>query len=290
MKFHAAHHGRCGFTLVEISIVLVIIGLISGAILGARELIENARIRKQIAELREYSTALNAFRNKYHCIAGDCARSEELGLDDGTGLNGDNSGRIDTMDEAAFLWHHLYKAGLHQYSYPTVLPYVPGTNSPALVYPGSAKTYTLGAGDQGFNAQGGVWYADAVSIAGTPRVEMGNAWVIWSTLDNNLGRIPAIYPGVLSPRVSIQYDMKLDDGFPRTGRVLAFTHSSNMMYYDNTNQVITDPVAVSASSCLTPFVNSAQRYQASSNNMDSPSAPANSLIGTRCVLLISTEM
>ena len=60
-----------GFTLVELSIVLVIIGLIIGGVLVGRDLITAATVRAQIAQIEKYQTAVNTFRGKYGYLPGD---------------------------------------------------------------------------------------------------------------------------------------------------------------------------------------------------------------------------
>jgi len=60
-----------GFTLIELSIVLIIIGLITSGILVGRTLIEAAEIRAQITQLQKFDLAVNTFRNKYNAIPGD---------------------------------------------------------------------------------------------------------------------------------------------------------------------------------------------------------------------------
>src|SRR4051812_40153055 len=62
---------RVGFTLIELSIVLVIIGLIIGGVLAGRELIASAATRAQIAQIDKYQSAVNAFRSKYGYLPGD---------------------------------------------------------------------------------------------------------------------------------------------------------------------------------------------------------------------------
>jgi len=69
---------RCGFTLIEISVVLVIIGLLAGSILVGRDLIHEAELRAQIVQLQEFELASQAFKLKYDCIAGDCANGSDL--------------------------------------------------------------------------------------------------------------------------------------------------------------------------------------------------------------------
>ncbi len=67
-----------GFTLIEISIVLVIIGLIAGSVLVGRDLIKQSELRSVITDAERYNTAVNAFRTKYNCLPGDCANATDF--------------------------------------------------------------------------------------------------------------------------------------------------------------------------------------------------------------------
>ena len=93
---------QSGFTLVELSIVLVIIGLMVGAILVGRALIQAAEIRATVSQLQKYSTAVNTFRLKfggnmpgdmlgitasqYGFTAGSACMTGAQGFGDGNGL------------------------------------------------------------------------------------------------------------------------------------------------------------------------------------------------------------
>lgn len=54
------------FSLIEMSIVLVVIGLIAGAVFKGRELLENAKIRSIASDLQQYDMAINNYQETYH--------------------------------------------------------------------------------------------------------------------------------------------------------------------------------------------------------------------------------
>ncbi|MEQ1788912.1 MAG: type II secretion system protein [Rickettsiales bacterium] len=66
---------QAGFTLIELSIVLVIIGLIVGGVLVGRDLIRAAEIRSIATQKETIITSIMTFKLKYNCIAGDCANA-----------------------------------------------------------------------------------------------------------------------------------------------------------------------------------------------------------------------
>jgi len=89
-----------GFTLIELSIVLVIIGLVAGGVLVGRDLIKASEIRATISQKIRYDTAVNTFKLKYNGLPGDlfADRADELGFFslDNSPLQGfgDNNGLI----------------------------------------------------------------------------------------------------------------------------------------------------------------------------------------------------
>ena len=72
-----------GFTLVELAIVLVIIGLLVGGVLQGQELIKQAQIRSFISQLSGYDAAVNTFRAKYRELPGDMTKAVTFGLNAG---------------------------------------------------------------------------------------------------------------------------------------------------------------------------------------------------------------
>src|SRR5665213_289434 len=90
-----------GFTLIELSIVLVIIGLIVGGILVGQDLIKAAEVRAQISQIEKYNQAVNTFRAKFGGLPGDlpAVYANQFGfIPRGSGCNngrGDGNGLIE---------------------------------------------------------------------------------------------------------------------------------------------------------------------------------------------------
>lgn len=107
-----------GFTLVEIAIVLVIIGLLLGGILKAAELITNARVRELISRQDGIKVAFRAFEGRFRAMPGDYARATTYIA--GTTQNGNGNGQIEdssTPIESILVWEHLSHAGFLTGSY-----------------------------------------------------------------------------------------------------------------------------------------------------------------------------
>ena len=66
---------RRGFTLLELSIVLVIIGFLVGGVVAGVELIQAARLNKVMTDMRKFLTAVNVFQNKYDGLPGDISNA-----------------------------------------------------------------------------------------------------------------------------------------------------------------------------------------------------------------------
>src|SRR2546428_4424077 len=62
---------QAGFTLVEIAIVLVIIGLLLGGILKGQEMITQARIKNVINDFNGITAAMNSYQDRYRALPGD---------------------------------------------------------------------------------------------------------------------------------------------------------------------------------------------------------------------------
>jgi prepilin-type N-terminal cleavage/methylation domain-containing protein len=118
-----------GFTLIELSMVLVIIGLLVSSVLVGRDLIRAAEVRATIRQIENFGTATQTFRLKYSCLPGDCLKADALGFNAAT--NGDGNGQLGCpgndasacADASSFInsqptrelvnyWYHLSAANL----------------------------------------------------------------------------------------------------------------------------------------------------------------------------------
>jgi len=111
-KIEMNNKKQAGFTLVEIAIVLVIIGLLLGGILKGQELINSARVRNLADQNSGVQAAYFGFIDRYRQVPGDWAiipAGQAIGVAIING--GDGNGRVDnTLVEAAGLWEQLARA------------------------------------------------------------------------------------------------------------------------------------------------------------------------------------
>ena len=109
-----------GFTLIEIAIVLVIIGLLLGGVLKGQELITSARVRNMISQQDGIKAAFFGFQDRYRALPGDyAAASTNI---NGVTISGDGNGRIEGPNgagtyETLLAWNHLTAAGFLNGSY-----------------------------------------------------------------------------------------------------------------------------------------------------------------------------
>lgn len=107
---------QAGFTLVEIAIVMVIIGLLLGGVLKGREIITNAKIKNLENDYQGVTAAIYSYQDRYRALPGDDKGAARFGTTVGVGDgNGQITGLFNSTtatDESSKFWLHLRNAGL----------------------------------------------------------------------------------------------------------------------------------------------------------------------------------
>ena len=188
---------QTGFTLVEIAIVLVIIGLLLGGILKGQEMITQAKIKNVVADFSGVSAAYYGYQDRYRAIPGDDAGANTRwtsatppavqGNGNGTVTGTWNNGNVvcTTAVESCSWWHHLRLAGFVSGS-GTLLP---------------------------FNA-----------VTGLLGVQTGDGVGATPTLGTNAAGLGGfsgliVCSGNLPDKIAIATDTQMDDGVPISGTV-----------------------------------------------------------------------
>jgi prepilin-type N-terminal cleavage/methylation domain-containing protein len=187
-----------GFTLAEVAIVLVIIGLLVGSILKAQEMIVQARIKNVIADFAGVSAAYYGYQDRYRAMPGDdvgAGRWPAAAPGDGNGLLAGAYNSSVPADESRKWWDHLRHAG-----------------------------FVSGAGTQ----------QPSNALAGMLGVQTGDGQALpGMTLGGFAGLI--FCSANVPDKIAIAVDVQVDDGVGTTGAVRAMLESTSNQTVDNTS-------------------------------------------------------
>lgn len=158
---------QSGFTLIEIAIVLVIIGLLLGGVMKGQELINSARVKNLAADFRNTSLYIYSYQDKYRAIPGDDAQAPAhvTGATLATtpaNAQGNNSIQCpwdsnDPTCESFLFWQHVRLAGIATGSTNTadVTAYIPRNSSGGRIGITNAAEMVVNGAPPGTTLRGG---------------------------------------------------------------------------------------------------------------------------------------
>jgi prepilin-type N-terminal cleavage/methylation domain-containing protein len=221
-------NAQAGFTLVELAIVMIIIGLLIGGVLKGQQLITNAQVTSTTAQIKAIDAATTSFRDQYAATPGDMVTPSARIPNCATGAcanPGNGDGRVGaasidftaapTADlEQVGYWAQLNAAGLLT----GIQPDTAGTSATAWGQYAPASKISGGGFDVG-------WYAGGVSLAGQQNTDATNPAPAgeYLSLHGTAGAATAgsAADSFLTPNLAARVDTKIDDGQPNTGTVQA---------------------------------------------------------------------
>ncbi len=211
------------FSLVELSIVIIILGLLVASVTVGKDLIQAAQLRALITQLDSFETQVGTFQLKYNELPGDISNPNKRGLGnhagDGDGLLEDDTtgGDPDTIDyEISYFWEHLNRAG-----------FADGA------YDGDTTNGSLGETFPEAKHGGGIV---AYGLNGV------NFFHVGITHSSNDSPPNLVFKDTLIPEDAFSVDNKIDDGFPLKGNVVARSASctTNPTSFTCANTAITE--------------------------------------------------
>lgn len=228
-----------GFSLVEISIVLVILGLLTGGIIGGQSLIRAAELRSVTNELSTLDTAMKTFRDKYFSVPGDMREATRFWFYTGSSTpecvtysaastgnpgtcDGDGDGVIEMAaastnpghsGEDFQVWRHLQLAGL-----------ISGQNSG--VHP-SGGPYNVGGLtlDKNFTYPSKLNGAHWTAVGDFTKFAPSNFPTIPARTNMYFLYGNGYLGAVMTQAEAWNIDTKFDDGRPMAGRMVASAQS-----------------------------------------------------------------
>ena len=129
-KHFERSHRKSGISLIELSIVIVIGGIIMVIIMDSIGMIEKARMRAVISDFNKYTTAYHSFDSKYDAIPGDMPTAYAFWKKDCSAYplvcNGNGNSMIeysnDFRNELNTAWKHLELSGVVEKTFQTISP------------------------------------------------------------------------------------------------------------------------------------------------------------------------
>lgn len=188
MRFFSIKSAKKGFSLIEVAIAIVVIGLVVGLGLKGKELIHTAKLNSVVEQVNAFRMATQMFTDKYSAIPGDFNNAKEMidsSLENGAGISS-----VTSVADAKRFWKHLVASGLLSIELVNGFPV----------------------------SKLGGYYSVSTNVGGHD-----GAWIILSKGTSN----NSSFLGIISQEDAYVIDKKYDNGIPSSGEIRTLRVSGN---------------------------------------------------------------
>jgi len=215
---------KSAFSLIELSIVLIIIGLLIAGITGGASLIKSSELRSIMGEARGYAVAVNSFFTQYDQYPGDTSTI----VGSNSALTGDRDNQIEFVNNASTLmaegidaWYDLKDIGAIDLALtlPTMTspePLVPVTNIPGSKIKGAGWVFDYNS----------TTLQNVVVLTGTTSTWVANGSMVNGTSAAINDITKNLSTEIISAPDSLSIDSKIDDGKANSGNIQAVNQST----------------------------------------------------------------
>lgn len=242
-----------GFTLVEISIVMIIIGLLIGGTFGGMRLIENMQINRTVQDFKSIDSAALTFKDTYgrlpgditnpatrlpNCTAAPCATGGDGNRILGTSNVIASTEALTATSEKFTFWHHLRAADLAALGTHNTIDLNFAEGQPKSGLDGGYRIYGHFSGQ--VLTPLATWTGHVIYLTGVPdiAVNIADPVIAAAHRSTTCGQLRSV-------------DMKMDDGLPRSGRTIA--HSSCLLVSGDETSSYANPDAMTSIAQLMRF-------------------------------------
>jgi len=222
------------FSLIELSIVLIVIGVLVGGIVAGNSMIKAAKIQSVVSDFAKYKKAAEDFKYKYSFWPGDMPNAYDYWATDAscansaapTGCNGNGDGLVTGGYESLRGWQFLkitgFISGYYSGTQGGLTSYVPGTNIPVSSYNNPVGTYGI------YTTKNSYDYYNA-TFSSVSRFAIS----LFAPLSGTNG-----VDGAMRPVDAKAIDRKIDDSLAATGYLIGANYGSTCLSageYDTAN-------------------------------------------------------
>lgn len=224
---------KSGFTLVQLSMVLVIIGLLAGAVVAGQEILAASRMQAQISQFYTFQSAYVTFKDKFGAVPGDFSGASVIWSG---ATNGNGNGALENSGNPYFPHREVSPNYAFDNEFPQFFRHL---SLAGLVTGEFDGTFNINRGYPELKASpgkgmivGGEWEQPSPNMQ--PKIDdqfLGKIFIFAFICDPTqttmnaatvCGSWPTNVVGVWSAQTALSIDNKIDDGLPFTGKFLTW--------------------------------------------------------------------